>query len=361
MDWITDLKAPSEFLHAMQTDVFADVVVCFTPKGDLVELSAGATPLDFAYAIHSEVGDKCTGARVNRKQVPLNTKLNTGDIVEIQTSKAGHPSRDWLDIVATGRARSKIKRWLKEKEFPIWVAEGKEAIAQVLKSRGLELTKEELHKKLETLVPKHRLSNVDDLYCEIGFGSISALKAINQVIPPGEQRKRRAAKTKTHKPDEIILEGGEGVPVRHASCCTPRPGDEIVGFVTRGRGVTVHRINCPNIVRLRSRGADDTDRLVPAHWGYEDLEKYHYYTLRVSAQDRVGLLNEISGIITESGLFITGCTSRSNIKKGTAVLNFYVRARNLKILDTVVAKIRAISSILDIAATEKNHRRNGRE
>lgn len=362
MDWITDLKEPSDFLDAMTSDVFSDVVVCFTPKGDLVELSPGATPLDFAYAIHTGVGEKCIGARVNRKQVTLNTKLNTGDVVEIQTSKAGHPSRDWLDIVASGRARSKIKRWLKEKEFDIWVAAGKDAVAHILKARSIDLPKEELYKKLETLVPKHRLSNVDDLFCEIGFGTISAMKALNQILPPREQKKRRALKPKTARPDEIVLEGGEGVPVRHASCCAPKPGDEIVGFVTRGRGVTVHKIVCPNMVRLRTRGGADTSRLLPAHWGYEEIDKYNPYVIRVQATDRVGLLNEISGLITVSGLFITGCNSRSNIKKGTAALNFQVRVRNTNVLEKVVENIREISNIIEVEAVEKNSRRqNGKE
>ncbi len=360
MDWITELKRPSEFLEAMRTDVFSDIVVCFTPKGDLIELSAGATPLDFAYAIHSEIGEKCIGARVNRKQVPLNTKLRTGDVVEIQTSKSGHPSRDWLDIVATGRARSKIKRWLKEKEFDIWVAEGREAVARVLKARHIDLTKEELTRKLETLVPKHKLSGVDDLYCEIGFGSISAIKAINQVIPPEEQRRKKTAKPKSHRPDEILLDGGEGVPVRHAACCTPKPGDEIVGFVTRGRGVTVHKINCPNIVRLRKSGGADTSRLVAAHWGMEDLESYKQYCIRILARDRAGLLNEISGLITVNGLFITGCTSRSNMKKGTATLNFYVRARTASILNEIAANIQEIQAVDEVQVAERNNRRGDR-
>lgn len=361
MEWITDLKKPTEFLEAIKKDVFADVVICFTPKGDLIELPAGATPLDFAYAVHSKVGEHCIGARVNRKQVPTNTKLHTGDVVEIQTQNSGHPSRDWLDIVVTSRARSKIKRWLKDKEFDIWVNVGKEMVAEIVKNRNIEISREELLKLFEKTVQMHRLSSTDELFCEIGFGSLSAQKVINQTLPPQEKKVERPAKRTVAKPNEIIIEGGHGVSVHHAACCNPRAGDEIVGFVTRGRGVTIHKINCPNIVRMRSRGEADAQRLLPAYWASEHVNDYRQVVLHVFAHDHAGLLNIVSGLITEAGIFITSCSSRSNIKKKTAVMNFTLRVRSNDDLDHVLKSIRKIRAVMEVSAKEKgkNHKKNG--
>ncbi len=381
-DWIADLKRPGEFLEAIKTDVFSDIVVCLTPQGKVIDLPQGATPIDFAYAVHSGVGNTCVGARVNRRQVPLNTRLKTGDVVEIQTSKTtGHPSRDWLDIVATSRAKSKIMRWLKEKEFPLWVAHGRESVAQALKARNLTVTREALHNALEPIAAELRLSGVEDLFCEIGFGGQSVQKILNKAFPPEPQRERAGggdsasgeagagAESDRARPRgpkstpasaEALIEGGQGISVRLASCCDPQPGDAIVGFITRGRGVTVHRRNCPNIRRLRERGGDDLERLLPARWREKEEERFRNMKIRVVAEDRAGLLQELSGMLAEYGLFITGCSSRSNMRKATARFVFYVRVRNFNALNNAVKALRALHHIHEAAiesATPRPSRR----
>jgi GTP pyrophosphokinase len=349
-EWITDLNEPSGLLEALKQDVFADRVMCFTPRGDVIELPANATPIDFAYAIHTRVGDQCIGAKINDRMVNLRTKLQNGDVVEILTSTTGHPSRDWLDHVVTGRARQKIKHWLKEKNTAQWIDTGRRAITDLLKERNLHVGQNELDLALTTLLPVYKLQNINDVLMEIGFGSISASAAIARMNPdwvrkaPARPARKGAGEGRKKPKGLVTVEGLAGVPMRVAACCSPIPGDPIVAFVTRGRGVTIHNEQCRSIQRAL-HDPEEAARIHPAHWNGEEATS-HPATLRVVAEDRTGLLNDVSSIITRHNIFIEGCITRSDRKRGTATLIFDVNVADVRELETVLSAIRVKDGVL---------------
>lgn len=354
-EWITDPNEPEGLLEALKTDVFADRVLCFTPKGDVIELPADATPIDFAYAIHTKVGEHCVGANINGRMVNLRAQLQNGDVVDIQTAANGHPSRDWLQYVKTGRARSKIKHWLKARNVDEWVETGRRSLNTVLRERGANVNQQELDKALSSLLSAYKMGSVDDLLVEIGFGSISPQAAIARANPDWlidrrkeARRKKAAAKAPSRRrgPESIIhIEGAEGAPVKVASCCGPIPGDSIVGYVTRGRGITVHKETCRNIERAR-REPEEASRLLPAHWNGSEEGATFTVALRVEAEDREGLLTSITGIISSAGLFIDGSNTKSDHSRGVATLNFDVRVRDASQLQSVLTTLRNDPSVI---------------
>jgi len=362
-EWITDLNEPNGLLDALKKDVFADRVMCFTPKGDVIELPANATPIDFAYAIHTRVGDQCIGARINDRMVNLRHRLENGDVVEIITSSMGHPSRDWLDHVVTGRAKQKIKHWLKEKNTAQWIDTGRRSVTNLLKERGFHIPQPELDAGLETLLTAYNLQSVNDLLMEIGFGSISAAAAIARINPDWARpaKRRGAGKTTPAEPRNKSNEGGiqveglEGVPVRLPACCSPIPGDPIMGFITRGRGVTVHQLSCRTVQRAL-KDPQESQRLHQAYWSQGD-GRVHPVSLRIVAEDRTGLLNDVSSIITKHNIFIDGCQTRSDHKKGVATLVFDVNVRDVSEVDTV---LKSISQRDGILTAERRRRGDGR-
>jgi guanosine-3',5'-bis(diphosphate) 3'-pyrophosphohydrolase len=271
-EWVTDVNEPDGLLDALKKDVFADSVLCFTPKGDVIELPANATPIDFAYSIHTKVGEQCVGAKVNNVMVNLRTKLHNGDVVEVVTSPTGHPSRDWLDYTVTGRAKQKIKHWLKSKNIDEWIDNGRRAVERIIDERQLHISKEELDQALDSLVPAYKLQNREDLLVEIGFGSISPQAAIARMNPDWATKAKAPSKKfvagKRRGTGPIIIEGLEGIPTRISSCCSPLPGDPIIGFVTRGRGVTIHHEDCKNVLKAR-QDRDEGLRILPAMWNMQ--------------------------------------------------------------------------------------------
>ncbi len=346
-EWIQDPGDPNSMLDLLKKDVFADTALCFTPKGDVIELPADATPIDFAFAIHTQVGFHCTGARVNRRMVTLRTPLQHGDEVEILTSKAGHPSRDWLDIVQTGRARSKIKHWLKSKQMETWVADGRAALMKLLKERNIEVSKAELDQHLDELLKPYRLRTIDDLLAEIGFGTISAQAALTRMNPDWSKARRPPRKTKkgtTGSKALIHVEGVEGIQVRIANCCKPIQGDPIVGFVTRGRGISIHHADCPSITRLTSH-IEESERILPAHWN-NDEPASHLVWMRIEAVDRTGLLAEISSILSARNISIQCCNTRSDKRKGTAVMRYEVEVTDIREVVGVLAALRETKGVI---------------
>jgi GTP pyrophosphokinase len=336
--------------------------MCFTPKGDVIELPAKATPIDFAYAIHTRVGDMCIGARINNRMVNLRHRLENGDVVEIITSTMGHPSRDWLDHVVTGRAKQKIKHWLKEKNTTLWIESGRRSINTVLKERGLHVPQAELDEALGSLLSVYKLQTVNDLLMEIGFGSISPQAAVARVNPDWvrpAKRRGSGVRSKSGTPATakkggdvgIVVEGLEGVPIRLPACCSPIPGDAIVGFITRGRGVTVHQLSCRTIQRAL-KDPEEAPRMHAAHWDTGE-GRVHPVSLRIVAEDRTGLLNDISSIITKHNIFIDGCQTRSDHRRGIAILVFDVNVRDVSEVDTV---LRAISQRDGIQTAERRRR-----
>lgn len=354
-EWATEAGEPDTLLDGLKGDVFADEALCFTPRGDVVELPAGATPIDFAFAIHTQVGERCVGARVNRRIVSLRTKLKHGDVVEILTSKSGHPSRDWLDVVKTGRARNKIKHWLKSKEMERWVADGRDSLNRVLKERNFDVPKSELDSALENLLEPFQMQRIEDVLAEIGFGTISAQAAISRMNPDWSRPRRKTPERsrRRRKPDDepIIVGGLEGVPIRIANCCSPIPGDPIVAFVTRGRGVTVHRDDCPSIARMR-KSESASQRLQPANWnGASQISRA--VMLRVEASDRSGLLSDISAMVAECGANIIACLTRTDRDRGLAVLKFELDVSSVSQLEQVMAEMRQISGVYRVERTAR--------
>lgn len=361
-EWIADENESSGLLDALKKDVFADHVLCFTPQGDVCELPAKATPIDFAFAIHTEIGYHCIGAKVNNRIVNLRTKLQNGDVVEILTSPTGHPSRDWLEYVRTGRARQKIKHYLKGRNLDELVDNGRKELNRVLEDRGLNVSNAELDDHLKNLLSAYKMNTVEDLLVEIGFGSISAAASIARMNPEWAKRARKPPKKKKPAPAKASAQPiriGDIVAanVRVANCCKPIPGDPIVGFITRGRGVTVHSENCPNVVRAKER-PDDFGRILEAEWNPDSHhETNHAVCLRVDAEDRNGLLNEVTGIISDHAIFIDKCNTSSDRRRGTATLTFELMVRDV---DQVNRALRAIRSIPGLISAERK-RRGGKD
>lgn len=346
-EWISDENEPAGLLEALKKDVFADHVLCFTPKGDVYELPAKATPIDFAFAIHTEVGYHCVGAKVNSRMVNLRTKLQNGDVVEILTSGNGHPSRDWLEYVRTGRARQKIKHWLKGRNLDELVENGRKELNRLLTERSISVTNAELDQHLEELLPAYKMKNINDLLVEIGFGSISAAASLARMNPDWAKRARKPARRKrpTATPtarSPILIDGLEAAHIRLANCCKPIPGDPIVGFITRGRGVSVHSEACPNIERYRAK-PDDSARIIPAEWNpASNRETIHPLLLRVEAEDRNGLLNEITGVISQHNIFIEKCNTSSDRRRGTASLTFEIMVQDVEQINRALTSLRTL-------------------
>ncbi|MEQ8819348.1 MAG: bifunctional (p)ppGpp synthetase/guanosine-3',5'-bis(diphosphate) 3'-pyrophosphohydrolase [Sumerlaeia bacterium] len=360
-EWITDAGDPRSFLDGLKKDVFADIVLCFTPRGDVHELPAGATPVDFAYAIHTEVGNKCVGAKVNNRIASLNTQLAHADIVEILTSEQGHPSRDWLDVAVTNRARSKIKHWLKSKEADRYVAEGRASLERLLAERNIDVTKAELDQALERLLQPYRMKTVEDVLSEIGFGSISTTAALTRMNPEWGNKRRKlrqsfpiiqedgteepVAPKRRRSPQlgPVLIDGQDSIEVNFAKCCAPLPGMPIVGFSTN-RGMIVHHAKCQHVEPML---ADDEQRkkFRDARWN-NSAPINHTVKLRVESYDRGGLLSDVTGEMKKRNLFILQCHTRSNKEDGTAVLEFEVDIADVAQLNDVLASLRRVRNVV---------------
>lgn len=349
-----ELKHPREFLESLKLDLFPDEIYVFTPKGDVITLPVGATPLDFAYAIHTEVGNKCVRAFVNEKLVPLDYKLQTGDIVRIETSPYQKPSRDWLKIVVTGRAKSRIKQWFKREEKEKLINLGKELLNKELKKYKLSLNTfiEETQKNL-TFFEDFNIKDLDELFYQIGSAKISA-KHIAKVfaekkgviISEEETVEKISKEAFEEKPvfeppkDIIVVEGAKDILFHLAQCCKPIPGDEIVGYITRGKGISVHRADCPNLKDL------DPERFIEVNWGSYDNKTYpvHLYIVCV---DRKGLLANISSAIAASESNILKAEVKTTSDK-KAFFEFYIEVNNKEHLDRIISNIFKVEGVLSV-------------
>lgn len=350
VDWIKDVHDPQDFLSSLKGDLTSETVFCFTPRGDIIEMPKGATALDFAYYVHTSIGETCVGAIVNHRMVPLRYELKTGDVVEIKTSAKGHPSVDWLEIVKTSRARTKIKHWLRSQ----WLNEeniqkGKEALAKALRARGLPIDWEDLRARIAPMLKHYLAQSFDELCGEIGFGGIAAPTIVGRAYPEVPRSRPRKPKTdrspRRHvRPVGVVVGDIPEAVVRFAACCGPVPGDPILGFVTVGRGVTIHTERCPTLRRLR----DDEQlrpRIIPAHWDLENLP-VREVGLRVECTDRVGLLADVTSAITSTNVFIIASKTKS--KGDLAVLQFVVQIKNLQQLSQLFSVIRSVKGVLRV-------------
>ncbi|MCL6584857.1 MAG: bifunctional (p)ppGpp synthetase/guanosine-3',5'-bis(diphosphate) 3'-pyrophosphohydrolase [bacterium] len=350
MEWQQDLKDPSEFLHMMKVDLFHDEVFVFTPKGKVMSFPQDATAIDFAYAIHTEVGHHCVGAKVNGRMVPLRYRLKTGDIVEIITSPNHHPSRDWLKIVKTTRAIQRIKRWLKTEEKERCLALGREILDKELAKYGLSYLK--LQKKGDLLKVANRfgLVDTDELMVDIAYGKISARQVLSEILPQETlQLKSEPSKLKKvinkitqRKGEGVKIKGVDDVMARFAKCCNPVPGDKIVGFITRGRGVSVHRANCPNVDPFLY----GTERLIEATWDVQEDVPYQV-EINVRCADKPGMLAKITAAISEASINIITADVKTG-RDASARCRFTLEITNLKQLEKVINSIKMIRDVIEV-------------
>jgi guanosine-3',5'-bis(diphosphate) 3'-pyrophosphohydrolase len=345
MEWQREVSDATEFVEGLKLDVFQDQVFVFTPKGDVKDLPSGATPLDFAYRIHTDVGHRTIGAKVNNRLVPLDYRLRNGDIVEIITTKAAHgPSRDWLNVVQTSHAREKIRQWFKRQQREENIAQGKELLDRELRRLAHETLSTVDGVRLAEISQEYRYRDVDDFYAAIGYGAVSPASVVSkleihddveitlpEVAPPAAAPSTTAVKVK----------GVGDLLVRFAKCCSPIPGDEIVGYVTRGKGVTVHRSSCPSVLSER-----DIERLIEVDWEVAGQQTYPI-TIRVDALDRPGLLNEITNVVAEQKINIVAASVVTN-PDGSAAITATLKVTSLQQLAKVVSRIERIRDITSV-------------
>jgi GTP diphosphokinase / guanosine-3',5'-bis(diphosphate) 3'-diphosphatase len=335
LEWQKELKDPREFLQSVKIDLYPEDVYVFTPRGDVKRFPVGATPLDFAYSVHTQLGNQCMGAKINGKIVPLRYKLNSGDVIEILRSTKQHPSKDWLRIAKTSRAKTKIKAWLRMQEIEQSIALGREILEKKIKS--LHLAKD---LEYEELAREFSYKNVDDLFMALGFGRLSANQVLHKYIPADDQQKKTQKAPDTKKRQDsssIVVKGVENLLVRYAKCCRPIPGDDVIGFITRGRGITVHRTGCPYVEET------DNQRLIPVEWDREALD-HHEIEFTVTCVDKPGMLGLITAAIGERKININTMKAFSQ-PQGSSMCIFRVMVKNLSELKDLFNDIRKLKGV----------------
>lgn len=346
LEWQKNLQDPKEFMEMVQMDLFPNEVYVFTPKGEVKEFPKGATPVDFAYGIHSEVGEKCSGARVNGRMVPLRYQFNNGDIVEIITSNKQHPRKDWLDFVKTTKAKSRIRQWIKSQERDESIVLGKNILEKALEQAHLNLQNITKNEQLEAIAKDMSLSSVQDLLANIGYGMISSNQVIGRLRPQetedekseGLMKKMVARLTRKKDTKGIRVKGLDDMLIRFANCCHPLPGEHVIGFITMGRGVTIHKHDCKQMLDADSR------RIVDVIW--EPTEKDVYMArLKVTSVDKKGILADISSIMAQRDANIIQAEVKTTMdKKGVSF--FTMQVTDYKQLEGIIGAIKKIKEVL---------------
>ncbi len=343
-----DLTNPREFMSNLKLALFPDEVYVFTPNGDVRSFPKGSTPLDFAYSIHTDVGNQCIGAKVNRNIVPLKYELQNGDTVEIITQAGTHPSKDWLKYAVTSRARQKIKNWINTEERIKSIAFGRDLLEKEFRKRNLKYGQFIKSDEIKQLFEDYSLNSLDDLLAMVGYFKLSPKKVVNYILPEPEAEEKTEEKgdqpvQSRERPKSsvgISLTGIEDIMVRFGKCCDPIPGDDILGFVSRGRGITVHKADCPNV-----QGAEP-DRLVELEWNKKERHTYPVH-IRVVCKDKKGALAEISAVIASSDVNI----SQAHVDTGedmNAVLTFRVDVNDLNQFNKVVSAIKRLKNVQSV-------------
>jgi GTP diphosphokinase / guanosine-3',5'-bis(diphosphate) 3'-diphosphatase len=348
LEWQRDLKDDAEFIESVKVDLFPHEVYVFTPKGAVKQFPVGATPVDFAYSVHSDVGNHCSGAKVNGKIVPLRYELRSGDTVEIMTSPNQKPSKDWLKLVKTSRAKTKIRQWFTNEEREKSINLGKEILEKEFRKFSLQQTKLIKSGDLARVASEFSFQGVDDLIAAVGYGKVTANQIIGKILPQErleqqreeqeEGRLKHLFKKITRGPkDALLIKGIDNVMVRYAGCCNPLPGDKVVGFITRGRGVTIHAADCQNAMD------DDPNRKVEVEW--DSTKEYSYpVRIRIYSDDKKGLLAEISTSISSNGANITNARVDTTEEK-KAVSTFEMEIRDLNHLKKVIKALEKIKGV----------------
>ena len=368
MEWQQDMADNKEYLDTLKQDfnIFSTQVYAFTPQGDVIQLTKDSTPIDFAYMIHSAVGNKMVGARVNNKIVPIDHKIQNGDIVEIITSQNSKgPNRDWLNVVKSAQARTKIKQWFKKEEKEENIVRGREMVLTDMKKKGFQPDDLLRPEWMEIVVVKYDFKTWDALLAAVGYGGLKEGQVVNRLKDEylKEKRKTQTAEdvlkdfektiddkpVKKHKSKSgIVVEGIGDVAVRFSKCCSPVPGDEIVGFVTRGRGVTIHRTDCVNVINLSN---EERGRLINAEWDTQfakgDTNTSYLAELRVTANDRVGLILEISRQLADDDISVKGFNVRTT-KDLLAIFNITIEIKTKEQLERVVKRLKGLKDIVEV-------------
>ena len=351
MELQQDSKDAHEFMESVKIDLFTDEVFVFTPKGDVIDLPAGSIPLDFAYKIHTAIGHRCIGARINGRLVPLNYELKTGDIVDIMTAKQGSPSRDWLNMVKSSGAKAKIRGWFKKERRDENLVKGKELLEKELRKQELDVVQHLKPALLLEMGKKFNLQSEDDIYVTIGLGGITPQQAVTRLKE--EHRKKfgpgEPEPMKEFKPQKAVNKAGKGVTIagidnlllRFAKCCTPVPGDQILGVVTRGRGVSIHRFDCPNV-----QNRSTNQHLLAADWE-KKVEGAFPVEIEVSAMDRSQILMDVVNAVSECKVNITALNGRST-KDGLSLINMTVTVHDKVHLENVVSRINRVRDVYQV-------------
>ena len=352
MDTQRESSDSHEFLENIEGNVFTDEVYVFTPKGKVLNLPVGSTTVDFAYAIHSAVGNKCIGAKVNGKIVPLNTVLNTGDIVEILTTNSGKgPSRDWIKFVKTASARTKIRQYFKKEMKEENIKRGKDMLEREAKRRGYNLSELLSTAGLNYIMNRYTLSSIDDLYASVGFGGLTTNQIIVKLIDyfkrdllsknPVAEIKTTSTTGKSSSGNGVLIRGYDDFLVRLSHCCNPVPGDKIVGYVSRGRGVSVHCVDCPNVKNM------EPERLIEAKW--DDVISQNFLaSLKIYCENKGGILAAVTTIISNMKISITGAFARSDNDTGTAEITIMLEVKSTDQVEDVIKKLKTLPEVIDV-------------
>ncbi|MBQ8371918.1 MAG: bifunctional (p)ppGpp synthetase/guanosine-3',5'-bis(diphosphate) 3'-pyrophosphohydrolase [Clostridia bacterium] len=372
--WIAQLlesdentRDPDELIHNFKTDIFHDETFVFTPKGDVISLPLGSTVIDFAYAIHSAVGNKMIGAKINGAIVPIDKNPQNGDIIEIITSGSSKgPSRDWLKIVKTGEARSKIRQWFKKEKRAENIVVGRAEVEKEIKKLTKSISDEKLDEIIVTVAKRVGINSADDFYNTLGFGGISlqrfipkikdeleSLGEVNEVPLTNEEELARIKLTEIQRKKRsqggIIIDGQPGCQCKFAKCCNPLPGDKIVGFITRGFGVSVHKTDCPNVSQSR-KNEDNLSRWVRAEWdsAVDAVRENYEAMLQIFAEDSIGVLAEISMALADMKVSITQINTQTQ-KNHSVAINVYIACKSTSHFDAIMSRLRSIKSVLSVS------------
>lgn len=354
LEWQKDVNDPNDFMETLKIDFFADEVFVFTPRGDVINLPEGSTPIDFAYRVHSAVGNTCVGAKINGRIVPLNYKLSNGNIVDIITNSSSGPSLDWLNIVKSSQAKNKIRQYFKVKDRDKNILRGRELLEKEAKKLGYKANEYIKEDWLEEIRTKMNFSSLDDLLSSIGYGSttINQVTAkltdlylkhnkIDEVIEEDPSKFISPSKRKHKKNGGVIVPGIDNVKVRYAKCCNPVPGDKIIGYVTMGRGISVHRADCSNISQNT-----DLSRYMDVSWDLGDNNAYSA-ELEVKAAEKSNVIGELANKISDSKINMTSLTAKAN-KDHILIVNIIMEIHNIEELDRLIVKLKKIKNVYDV-------------
>jgi len=356
LEWQKNTENPDEFLNTLKTELFEDEVYIFTPKGMIKVLPKGATPIDFAYSVHEQIGHKMVGCKINSKMMPIITPLRNGDIVEILTSEQSKgPSRDWLKFVKSSSAKTRINQWFKRAQRSENIERGKESIEREVKKIGIKYSDLVKPEWLQLAMERYKFASVDDLYASIGFGGISVNKLMARLLDEYrkeheeedfEEKIQELAKAKPtrSKPSKtgVVVKGIDNCLVKLSKCCNPLPGDEIIGYITKGRGVSVHRKDCVNVKDL----FNEENRMIDVYW-FDDVNGSYKVEIEILANDRNGLLKDIIKQVENAKVKLTGMNTRTT-KEGIAIIDISLEVENTEILNKVLTSFRNVESVYDV-------------